>query len=487
MTWKRIHDPRALGAVLTAGLAVAALGPGAPADEENPGAVVRLLSPPGRVLAGRSEIEVLTIDPEIHHLVFSVDGEQLARRSHPPWTVKLPFATPPREQTIEVVALGRKDQELGRDRLVVNRRPIPFRIRITSIEGDPSQGAVDVAAEVSVPRGAELERIELYWNEELRATFTETPLTARLTRSDGSGSGEFIRAVAVLRDGRSVEDVEVLGAPGLSEEIDVNLVQLQVVVTRKGGAPVVDLGRDDFEILQGREPQEVASFRLAGDVPLVLGLVVDSSGSMGPLWRQTLTTAKSFLHATLGPRDRAFLVDFDVRLRLLRPLTDELGELVAALDAIRPEGGTALYDSMAFSLLQFDAQPGRRALVVLTDGFDTGSTTNDRTIVEFARKLGVPVYVVALPAAGAPAGLGGSPVVHALKLVADPTGGRLLRLGPADVERAFAQINAELRHQYVLGYYTDELPDEKARKITVRVKGRKDVEVRAVFAWDQLS
>ncbi|MCP4656896.1 MAG: VWA domain-containing protein [bacterium] len=487
MMWKRIHDRRALSFVLAAGLIVAAPGGGAPVDEETQAAVVRLLSPPGRVLAGRSEIEVLLIDPEVYRLVFYVDGAAVDRRDHPPWIAKLKLASPPREQTIEVVALGRKDRELGRDRIVVNRRPIPFRVRITSIGGDPSQGALEVAAEVSVPRGAELERVELYWNEELRATFAETPVTARLTTSGGAGAGDFVRAVATLRDGRSVEDVEVLGAPGLGEEIEVNLVQLQVVVTRKNGAPVVDLGRDDFEILQGREPQEVASFRVAGDVPLVLGLVVDSSGSMEPVWNQTLATAKSFLHATLGARDRAFLVDFDLQLRLLRPLTHELGELTAALDAIRPEGGTALYDSMAFSLLQFDAQPGRRALVVLTDGIDSGSTTSDRTIVEVARKLGVPVYVVALPVADRQAQLGAMPVVHALKLVADPTGGRLLRLGPAGVDRAFAQINAELRHQYVLGYYTDELPDEKGQKITVRVKGRKNVEVRAVFAWDQLS
>ncbi len=487
MMWKRIHDRRALSVVLAAGLITAATAVGEPAEEESRAAVVRLLSPPGRTLSGRSEIEVLLIDPEVYRLVFYVDGEAVGRRDHPPWVAKLKLASPPREQTIEVVALGRRDRELGRDRIVVNRRPIPFRVRITAIGADPSQGGIEVAAEASVPHGAELDRLELYWNEELRATFAETPVSTRLATSGGAEEGDFVRAVATLRDGRSVEDVEVLSAPGLSEEIEVNLVQLQVVVTQKNGAPVVDLGRDDFEILQGREPQEVASFRAAGDVPLVLGLVVDSSGSMDPVWKATLATAKNFLRATLGERDRAFLVDFDVQLRLLRPLTHQLGELTEALDAIRPEGGTALYDSIAFSLLQFDAQPGRRALVVLTDGIDTGSTTSDRTIVEFARKLGVPVYVVALPASCRPAQLRAMPLVHTLKLVSDPTGGRLLRLGPADVGRAFAQINAELRHQYVVGYYTDELPDEKGQKITVRVKGRKNVEVRAVFAWDQLS
>jgi len=284
----------------------AALGTiGSPEPEADKGAVVRILTPPGIELRGRSEVETLAIDPEIREIVVFVDGEEAARRGRPPWNVKVVLADPPREQTVEVKAYGDRGRELGSDRVVVNRE-----------------------------------------------------------------------------------------------------------------------------------------------------------------------------------RDRAFLVDFDEQLRLAHGLTGDLGELYEALDALEPEGGTALYDSILFSLLQFEAQPGRRALVVLTDGYDSRSTTDERHAVEFGRKLGVPVYVVALPSGGGP----GDVAVHALKLVTDPTGGRLLRVGSAGgLERAFAQIAAELRHQYVLTCYTDELPGDGRRKITVRLKDRKDVEVRAVFAWDQMS
>lgn len=367
-------------------------------------------------------------------------------------------------------AYGDRGRELGSDRVVVNRRPVPFRVRITALESEPEDGSLRVEADVSVPHGATLDSVAFYLGDDRLATVGSPPFTATIAHTVGS-DGAFVRAVAMLADGRTAEDVEVLGAPGLTEEVDVNLVQLQVLATRGDGAPLTDLRREDFEVLQGGEPQEIESFFPAPDTALVLGLVLDSSGSMRAGWPTTLSTAKQFLRQTMGEGDRAFLVDFDEQLRLAQALTGDLGELFAALDAIEPDGGTALYDSILFSLLQFERQPGRRALVVLTDGYDSHSTTNESHAVEFGRKLGVPVYVVALPSGGGSSP--GSIAVHALKLVTDPTGGRLLRVGSAGgLERAFA--------------YTDELPDDRRRKIAVQMKDRKAVEVRAVIAWDQV-
>jgi Ca-activated chloride channel family protein len=463
---------------------------GTAAEDDIQAVVVRLLVPPGQEVAGKIEVEVLAIDPEIRELVFLVDGEEAAKSKHLPWNVKVQLAKPAREQTLVVVAYGRGDKELGRDTVVVNQKPIPFRVHLTSIvpSADAVDIAVDIVAAVSIPRGAELDKVELYWNEGLKTVARSAEINERLPIDAAVTATDFVRAVAHLKDGRSVEDVEVLSAPGLAEEVDVNLVQLQVLVTKKNGAPVTDLTATDFEIVQGGQTRPIHSLRTAGDVPLVLGLVLDSSGSMQPIWRLSVDTAKSFLKSSVRTGDRAFLVDFDSQLRLRQPLTSQLSDIFTTLDGIRPEGGTALFDSMAFSLLQFRDEPGRRALVVLSDGIDSGSTTTDKTVVAFAQKLGVPIYVVALPAGGQPHGAGGAAsMVHALKLITDPSGGRLLRLGAGSLDRAFAQINAELRHQYVIAFYTDQLPDDKKQKVTIRVKTRKGVEVRAVLAWDQMS
>jgi hypothetical protein len=155
------------------------------------------------------------------------------------------------------------------------------------------------------------------------------------------------------------------------------------------------------------------------------------------------------------------------------------------------QGMTAIYDSVLFSLLQFRNTPGRRALVVLTDGFETSSKANPQRAVEFGRKLGVPVYVLALPApgGGGRGGFGGaaSPLQE-LKLLTEPTGGRMLRIGSGGgLGRAFAQIGAELRHQYILTYYTNEPPTGTGKKeVRILVPGHKNAEVRAILALDQI-
>ena len=458
---------------------------------------VRLLTPPGRELSGKVEVEALVIDPDTRELVFRLDGSEVARRNRPPWRVQVRLARPAQEQTLEVEALGPRDRNLGSDSLVVNRRNPRFRARITGVEGEATAGAVTLSGRVTLPRGGALEQVEIFLNETrvgraLVEEFTvEVPISA-------PAPTDYVRVVATLADGRQVEDVVVLSSPGIREEIDVDLVQLQVVVTRKNGAPVADLGRDDFSVEQGREEREIAQFAPADDVDLMVGLVLDSSGSMRTMWGQMRAAAEEFLLNTLEPRDRAFLVDFDNQLRLVQPPTGDRQALLDALDSLAAEGGTALYDSITFSLLQFRDEPGRRALVVLTDGFDSGSVAKPERAVELGRKLGVPVYVVGFqPGGGARGGLGGgagvnfgaTSALHTLKLLTDPTGGRLIRVSPSDsgLARAFHQIQHELRRQYVLTFYTDTLPAENGRDLRVTVPGRRDVDVRAVFAWDQIN
>jgi Ca-activated chloride channel family protein len=481
------------------GLVLANPAPAMPPDPPpaEPGTVLRILSPPGRQLSGRTPIETLTIDTEVARVTFYLDGEEVASKRLPPYNVKVTLASPPREQTVRAEAFDRKGRLLGLHEIVVNRTRTPLRVRITALE--PSAGGeVLVRADLSLPEKAVLARFELYLNDELRTINRELPFEARL-EVPSPGPEDFVRVVAVLADGREVEDVELLAAPGLSEEVDVNLVQLQALVSRRDGSPVSGLGRADFEIVERGERREIDRLYVASDVALSLGLVLDSSGSMEPVWDLARSAAEEFLSAVVTSRDRAFVVDFDTQLRLVQPLTGELDEIVAGLEGIEPEGATALYDSILYSLLQFEDEPGRRALVVLTDGYEAGSTSDPRRSVEFARLLGVPVYVVLLEvgerSAGAPGarlatrGLLEASPVGDLRLLTDPTGGRLIRISSASaIARAFAHIDAELRHQYVLTYYSDQPPDADERDaVSVRVPGRKDVTVRTVWALDQVN
>ena len=453
-----------------------------PADDSIDRPAVRILPPVGAV-SGPTKIEVLVINRDVARLEATVDGEPAGTRKRPPWDVKVALDAPAREQTVGVTAYDDAGKTLGAHALIVNRVDPPLRLRIASLAPAPDGHNVTVTTEVSVPRKATLREVRFFLNENLIATREQPPFEAAIPRPETIAAEDFVRVIAELADGRTVEDVELLFSRGVSDEVEVNLVQIQTLVTTRNGVPQRDLVADDFEIRQRGKPQTVDRVYDARDIALVLGVVVDASGSMGPMWNTTINAASNFLDQALAPRDRAFVIDFDTQLRLTQALTNDRQALDSALESVAPEGGTALFDAILYGLLQYADEPGRRALVVITDGLDYGSTADADRTIDIARRLGVPVYIVALPHRGG--GSEATNVVHSLKLLTDPSGGRLLRLrGNDGLARAFAQIADELRSQYIVAYYTDARPDNGQREVEVRIKNRKDLEVRAVLPLD---
>lgn len=455
-------------------------------DEQAP-KVVRLLSPPGRVAEGETDIEALLIDPEIRELVFYVDGREADRRKKLPWRGRVELDSPPRRQTITVRAFGPGDRLMGEDSVEINRVYRPFRVRLNRLEGEVGDHVL-VGGEVSLPYGAELERVDLFVGETPMATIREATFEGRL--SHPIQKGDLVKAIAQLKDGRTIEDVLVFGVQNV-ERGETFLVQLQVLVNRKDGPPIRGMKKEEFKLIEKGVERPVDSLQPADDVALTLGLVVDSSESMDRLWYATRGAVQSFLGSLMGPKDRAFLTTFSDQVQLAAGWTDDPMDIDRAMEDVKPEGITALYDSIVFSMLQFGNEPGRRALVVLTDGMDYGSHSDPDQVVKFGEQLGIPVYVVAMvqrDISRGRASFQNESTSHSLKLLTDPTGGRLLRTGArGGLDRAFQQISDELRSQYLLTYYTDRsIDDLTSRDVEIQVPGRKKVEVRAVLAWDQV-
>ena len=460
------------------------------ADDSEPprilrGTTLRLLPPaasPGSLLTGKVLMQTLTIDPSVATVEFAVDGKTVARQKRAPFDAKVTLADPPREQVVKATAYSLDGRRLGEDAIVVNRIDPPFRVRLTGIDGVAASGSVTARAEVSVPRLAKLEEVRFYLTDTEVARLSEGPFVADIPTEGSNPQADYVRVVAQLRDGRQLEDVKLLQGADFSEVLDVHLVQLQVLVTDKRGTPVTGLSAQDFEIVDHGKTYSVDRVYLAQDVALVLGLAIDSSGSMEHLWGATQSAARQFLQTTLQERDRAFLVDFDSNLRLLQSLTGDRRALFEALERLVPRGGTALYDSILFSLLQFEGEPGRRALIVLTDGFDSESRSDPNRAIDFGKRLGVPVYAITMtagegmraPGRGAGAGFSNEDQARGqLAVVTDPTGGRLFRAGSMEhVSRAFAQIQDELRKQYVLTYYSETAPEAGVLpRVKLRQKG----------------
>ncbi len=462
------------------------------------------------------EVRTLVLDAETATVHFTLDREKVGRAVRPPFSAKVTPAVPARAQLLRVEARNGSGEVLGWDETTLRPPPRPFRAEVTGI--DATEGGDRVTARVTVPRNAELsevafrlrdEPIEVISSEQLSVGPEGVATAGTLIPPGERAADDWVQVEATLADGRKVEDVELLSATQFEDRLDVHLVQLQALVLDRRDLPVLGLEKTDFA-LRGKNMPPIDSVRPAEAVRLVLGLSVDSSGSMQRIWPATREAATKFLGKTLRAGDRGFLVDFDSGLRLVQETTDDRVALESALEQLEPEGGTALYDSILFSLLQFENQPGRRGLVVITDGVDGASRAAPQQTVELAQQMGVPIYVLVLRQGGA-AGAGppggsrpggpqrGTPgsgpgpggyaaefqaAIQELHLFTEPTGGRLFRVGsPAQVEDALEQIRLELRAQYLLTYYATERP-EPGRVPKVQVPDRK-VKVRTTYAADQ--
>lgn len=455
------------------------------------------------LLSGRVGFHTLVIDPAITSVEYRLDGHPPQRIRRPRHRTHIELDDPPREQTLEVLAYDADGDLQGTDRLILNRIDGPAAIHIASIRSEPGGGtpAVLVGATVSPPWSAHLERVEFYRSESLVAALEDfgevtrerPPQTIHVEALiEDPKPNDFVRVKAKLIDGRELEDAELLEEGDFQAEIDVHLVQIQVLVTDHEGKPVSALTPEDFEIREGSRRINPERLHTAHDVRLLLGLAIDSSESMRPAWGHLRHVARSFLAGALAPEDSAFLVDFDDRVRLLQQPTADKRRLEARLGLLAPGGGTALNDGLLFSLLQFRREPGRRALVVVTDGVELDSRSPWQQAPDFAERLGIPIYFIELDRSVKPV-IGDGDLVsrtpdttllreqarRRLRRISRHTGGRHFHIDlvahdvswTARVDRAFDQIEEDLRHQHVLTYYTDQ-PSGVHAKPDIRVTAR---------------
>lgn len=473
--------------------------PGPPPDADSPPTdpppAIRIVPPErryGELLGGRVEIQTLIIDPRIVEVEFLLDGEQRRRVRKRPFGTRIRLAEPPRQQKLEVLAYGEKQVYLGRDEYLLNVVDRPFAVRIAAMDSlqVDQDAAIRVAASLSLPRAATLEQVEFYRSDLLVEAVRDfggqaaagAPRAIQVDALiDGGLPDDFIRVVAKLADGHEREDAQLLQSSEYQSKIDIQLAQFQVLVTDRDGNPVSGLSPEDFEIREDGRSRPAVALHTAYDVPLVLGLAIDSSDSMLPTWSRLKYIARSFLATALTPGDRAFLVDFDDTVRLVQPLTSDRPLLSRRLDRLIPMGGTALNDGLLFSLLQYGSEPGRRALVVITDGADQHSRSRPEQSSEFAEKLGLPIYFIELDNSR-PGNSGAAAIRRSrerLRRIAEETGGRLFHLElhgdtrwwAEPIEQVFEQIEEDLRHQHVLTYYTDQprgAPVEPEIRVTRR-------------------
>lgn len=459
---------------------------------------IRLLDPDQPFLVGRTMFEVAISDPAITRVEFLLDGKLEVARSQPPYRANLDLGDLPRPRRVEAVAYGDDGAVLGRDFLVLNEGSGSFRVRIvdphsgrsgepasTGTREAPRTGPVDVTAEVTAPPDGRVDRVDFYWNSDLVASRFAPPFTQRVIVPDGAPQG-FVRVVARLSDGATAEDVIFLNSPGTSERLDVNLVEMYVVVTDRDGRPVSGLDAADFRVFEEGEPREIASFADGRTLPLTVGLVIDSSASMFVKLPTVGAAASRFVSESLDAEDRAFVVGFGGDPELVQATTSNGSELMRSIDRLRADGQTAIWESVVYSLVQIQGTPGKKALVLYTDGADEDEDFPYEMALRFARRTGVPIYFILtnneIVRTGGK-GLGVRRFLGRVQRLAEAVGGRtyVVRQGE-DLSAVYAEIGRELRSQYLVSYYAENPEAETFRRVRVETTDP-DLDVRTIAGY----
>ncbi|HET7207726.1 MAG TPA: VWA domain-containing protein [Terriglobales bacterium] len=286
-------------------------------------------------------------------------------------------------------------------------------------------------------------------------------------------------------------------------KVNVNVVQLFFNVKDKHGALIPGLTKNDFDVSEDGKSQTIKYFTAESNLPLTLGILIDSSGSQQRVLGMEQDVGGQFLNEILRPKDLAFVISFDVNVDLLQDFTSSTRDLRAALNKTRINTGgggssipglgggpvptsniprgTLLYDAVYLAGHdELSNQVGRKAMIILTDGEDQGSQLTIKDAIEAAQKADSIVYVLLIADRGF-YGFGGYSGDSAMKKLAAETGGRVIQVGNKyeKLKQAFDQVAQELRSQYNIGYTpTNNRLDGTFRRVEIQPKN-KDYKIQA--------
>jgi VWFA-related protein len=267
----------------------------------------------------------------------------------------------------------------------------------------------------------------------------------------------------------------------------VDVVALLATVRNRDGGIVNDLNQDDFVLEEDGRPQTIRYFSRESNLPLTLGLLVDTSRSQLHVLEPERKASYAFLDRMLRERDQAFVASFDIAVQTLQGLTNSRELLSAAFDQLRiPERvSTLLFDAIHQTADDpMRQQKGRKAFILLSDGVDVGGKTTLGAAIEFAERADTLIYSIWYHGQFKPWMVLGGPAAiashakyrakgkSAMERLALETGGRFFEVTEdSPIESIYTQIEEELRNQYSFGYKSDHQGDDnRFRKIKLTTK-----------------
>lgn len=264
--------------------------------------------------------------------------------------------------------------------------------------------------------------------------------------------------------------------------LDVTRVNLLFTVSDRRGRFVNNLTADDFQVVEHKRPQKILEFASESDLPLRIGILVDTSNSIRDRFKFELETASHFLETVIRKgRDKALIYSFDNQAELVQDLTDDVNLLGKKLRSLRAGGGTAMYEAMYLAsrdhLMQDQPRHKyRRALIIIGDGDDNASRVSRDQGLEMVHKADGVIYCISTNQTGM-----NNVGDKTLKYFAEETGGQaFFPFKAQDLAQDFENIANELRSQYSILYRPEPLiTDGKYHPILVRVRNQRGLVVRS--------
>ena len=439
---------------------------------------IKILPLPDILTVGQLRVRADVRGEDIARVAFELNGKPVMRKSKPPYSVEINLGDRPRTHALRAVALDAEGGTLAADEMMINAGPHRFSVRLLEPQsGKPYTTSVRAHAEVEVPEGESLEKVELFLNETLLATLYQPPFEQPILLH-GEAELSYVRAVAHLRDGSSAEDVRIINAPDYIDNLKIQFVELYTTIIDRSGEFVEDLEVEQLSVFEDGEVQEVRRFETMRDLPIRAGLVLDTSLSMMSSLSDVKKAGHRFFESVLTERDRAALITFSDEPQLVVRFTSSQEVLAGGLAGLVADGETALYDSVIFSLHYFSGIQGKRAIVVLTDGEDSTSTYTYEDAIDFARRTGVAIYIVGLNLQNQ-----SSDIRIKMERLATETGGECFFIDRSShLERVYDSIQQELRSQYLIAYQSSREGGEEFREVEIKMQ-RKGLEAKTIRGY----
>jgi VWFA-related protein len=290
---------------------------------------------------------------------------------------------------------------------------------------------------------------------------------------------------------------------------NVNLVGVFFNVKDKHGALIPNQTKDDFQLFEDGKPQTIKYFTAESNLPLTLGVLIDTSGSQVRVLDMEKEVGGAFLRQILTDKDLAYVMDFDIQAELIQDYTRDVHRLQAALNKVKINSGfssgaggipglgqgpvpvsnapgTVLYDAVYLSANEMlSKEVGRKAMILLTDGEDEGSKLKIKDAMEAAQRADAIIYVLLCADRGGYYSMGmGYSGESEMRKLTEATGGRVINVGNKfdKLKEAFDQISSELRSQYNIGYTsTNTVFDGSYRKLEIKSKQGYKIQARAGY------